>query len=241
MLHKIIVSNSQENNQILEAEIIALELILAEKQLQQFAFEQFVRTSLNNQLLEIRRLDALFKAEKNAKKDKRLVQKKKGKNYVEPVGIKIVSKKKIEFDSIENNEELKKIYKETIKLVHPDKFSGNEVDIRKATKITTELIAIYKSGDLASIKDFYEYIIFGNTLTLPETIIKSQKKETNQLDYLKKKKLKLLAEIDALENSAIYKLSLSVNDKEAFIGNLKTEFEERIVTLLKRTRKSKNS
>jgi hypothetical protein len=176
MPNQSISTKTNKANELLEDEIKAIQNLLTKKQLKQFEFEQFIRISLNSQLVEIRRLDAIYKAEKNAKKDKRLVQKKKGKNYVEPVGIKIVSKEKIEFDSIENNEELKKIYKETIKLVHPDKFSGNEDDIRKATKITSELIAIYKSGDLVSIKDFHEYIIFGNTLTLPETIIKSQKK-----------------------------------------------------------------
>lgn len=58
-----------------------------------FPFEQSLRNAIADLLVEKRELTILYKTQKKAKKEKRLEQKKKGKNYVVSTSLKVVEKK----------------------------------------------------------------------------------------------------------------------------------------------------
>lgn len=235
-MHTPKLSGQGENQIFVELEIKELELDLANKQQQILRFEQLVQSKLNTQLLEIRKLEQLYKAEKKAKKAKRSLQKNKGKEINLPIQPKMAN---ATIKTPESSDELKKLYKEAIQLVHPDKFMNDAEQVDKASEITTELISIYKSGDLKTLKDFHEYIIFGNPFQVAKEQDNNRLENIPKIDYLLKKRDKLAQELAELLNSDLYQILLSVTDETAFIDDLRIQFDERILTLLKRTRKSR--
>ncbi len=47
---------------------------------------------------------------------------------------------------------------------HPDKFSLDHEKIELATEVTTQLIELYKNGELKELQDFHLHIMSGNAL-----------------------------------------------------------------------------
>ena len=66
---------------LLLAEINRLQLEINETIKKTSVFENLLRTKIEDELIEEQELSLLYKQQKKAKKDKRLAQKKRGKNY----------------------------------------------------------------------------------------------------------------------------------------------------------------
>jgi hypothetical protein len=152
----------------LENEISKLENDLQQKENEVNFFESKIRKELFLQIQRIKYLTKLYKEQKNSKKVKRQEQKKKGKNYKEVIGIKKIksSKEKSNLLTTNEREQLKRLYREAVVQVHPDKFSKDDQQkSEQATAITSQLNEIYASGDLTVLKDFYEHIVSGNAMS----------------------------------------------------------------------------
>ena len=93
-------------------------------------------------IIESQELFILYKQIKKAKKAKRLEQKKRGKNYKESEGLQIISSKKKSIILPKEQIEKKRLYREAMLHVHPDKFFKNEEQTEIATDITRQLIEI---------------------------------------------------------------------------------------------------
>ena len=78
----------QQSDSKLEMEIAQLKHKLEQLTVKVNVFEATLRSHLSSEIIEIQELSVLYKAQKKAKKQKRLEQKKRGKNYVEPVSLK---------------------------------------------------------------------------------------------------------------------------------------------------------
>ncbi|SMO77683.1 hypothetical protein [Solitalea koreensis] len=226
----------------LEKEIAALEKELGQLEAALNGFESRIRVELQSQILRIRQLTFLYKQQKAAKKAKRTEQKKKGKNYKEPKGIvKLAKKEQNPKLSIGDKQELKRLYKEAIVHVHPDKFPGyNEEQTLRATNLTTELNALYKRGDLEELNSFHEHIISGNAMSHQSFQVESIVDKDAMLSFLLKKKNSLQQSLAETMQSELYKVFTSDKDLTAFIDELRSQFEQRIVQLEKRTKKGKN-
>jgi len=117
---------SKDNNQeqlLLKAKIELLQSQLDEIEQKTTAFEAVLRSNLENQLIEEQELTILYKKIQQAKKEKRLNQKKKGKNYKEIIGLKVIAESKVINTSEDEQKEKKRLYREAMLHVHPDKFS----------------------------------------------------------------------------------------------------------------------
>src|SRR4030066_1470 len=104
------------------------------------------------------------------KKEKRFAQKKKGKNFKNLDGLKVIAKSNTNIASEDDQKEKKRLYREAMLFVHPDKFSMHDEKIDLATEVTTKLIQIYQTGNLAELQIFHTHIFSGNAMMhFPET------------------------------------------------------------------------
>jgi hypothetical protein len=223
----------------LEKEITFLEAELRELESNLNSFQSKIRSALTTQITRIRILTDLYKAQKQAKKLKRLEQKKRGKNYKEPVGLKVnhASFTAQKLVSATDRQELKRLFKEAVVQVHPDKLIDADEDLNKrATDVTAKLNEVYQSGDLEEMNRLHEFIISGNALTYVPDDATSIKDIPAMIQFLQDKKrnlLQLIAEIKSLE---LYQLWADGKDSATIIAELELAFEQRIMVMEKRTK-----
>lgn len=235
MSKKSLPTPDDTNQKKLAEQIQLLQEELKEIQKKTRAFEVLVRSSVSDLIVEAQELFVLYKQIKKAKKAKRLAQKKKGKNYKEPKGIQIVSKKKSPISS-EDQKEKKRLYREAMLHVHPDKFSMSEEESDIATEITLRLIEIYKTESLEVLEAYHAHIFKGNTpITLDDTAFKV--KVVSKVNYLEQETERLEKELDLAKNHHLYKVLIEYENPLSFVDELKDYYEDRIFKLKKRTRK----
>jgi hypothetical protein len=129
------------------------------------SFETTIRLKLNDLISRLVSLNGKMKEKQQLKKAKRLEQKKRGKNYKEPLQLISTKGNKpiISENGNQEKQEFKRLYKEAIVQVHPDKIDhgGQQDEILRAHELTTQLNGIYKNGDLEQLLTFYQNNILG--------------------------------------------------------------------------------
>lgn len=226
----------------LENEIAALEKELQKVEQELNVFTTQIRSHLHLQITRVKELTELYKKQKAAKKAKRLEQKKRGKNYREPSGLNTINteKKDVSKTSLDEQQELKRLYKEAILHVHPDKFANeDEAKNEKATALTAQLNSIYDSGDLDELKGFHLHIISGNAMSHFPYQAQTTTDPKALLIYLRKKKEELAQVLQETKDSELYKVLTSYPDTRTFIDEVRLYYEQRISKLEKRTRKGR--
>jgi hypothetical protein len=203
-----------------------------------YAFETLVRSRLADELIEEQELRILYKKRQQAKKEKRREQKKRGKNYKEPIGIKRIIKAKENTSNPEEQKEKKRLYREAMLHVHPDKFSMEEEKIDLATEVTSKLIEIYNAGNLQELQRYYAHIFSGNALNLQIDVEPMGTKAIPQDLYLKKEKEQLEELLLAAKNKHTYKVLTEYPDPLVFVDELRIYYADKIAKLRKRTRKA---
>lgn len=232
--------NTIQEQLSLKAQIQALneELRLIEQETQ--AFEAKLRTILVDMIIEEQELSDLYRRMQKAKKEKRLEQKKRGKNYKEPKGIRQISQKDNPAPSSkEEIKELKRLYREAMLHVHPDKFSMNEDKIDLATEITSKLIEIYNSENLEELQLFHSHIFSGNALQQPLDSIPKVLNSLPEELYLVRQKEKLEQKLAQAKNRPTYRVLKDYKHPMHFAEELKAYYSDRLFKLRKRTRKAK--
>lgn len=232
------ISNDNEQEQLLlKAKINLLQHELNEIEQKTSVFEAILRSHLTNQLIEEQELTVLYKKLQKAKKEKRLAQKQKGKNFKEVAGLKVIINTK-DSTTTEDQKEKKRLYREAMLYVHPDKFSMNERGIDLATEITTKLIEIYQTGSLDELQTYHTHIFTGNALiqfVKPSSIYINTTVKDN---FLQKKLEQLKKQLENAKAEHIYKVLTEYENPLTFIDELKEYYTDRIFKLNKRTRKA---
>lgn len=227
---------SHIDNKKLEKQIQLLQMELQEIEKETHAFETLLRTHLSDLIIEAQELYVLYKAIKKKKKEKRLTQKKRGKNYQEPVGLVATNKPIEKLVTTEEQKEKKRLYREAMLHVHPDKFfmKENETDI--ATELTAKLIEIYKNDSLEALQAFHAHIFEGNTAIILSESAANVIVTTTE-NYLQQEKNRLELAINLAKNDQLYKVFTEYENPLTFVNELKNYYENRILKLKTRTRK----
>lgn len=234
-IEKLPSRDNAKQDKLLE-QIQRLKKELEEVEVKIHEFEGLLRSQLSDLIVEAQELHALEKQLKKAKKEARLAQKKRGKNYVEPKGLQPLAPKKENTTSPEDQQEKKRLYREAMLHVHPDKFSLNEHDTEIATEITSRLIEIYKTGSLQTLQAYHAHIFNGNTeISLSAAAAEVQVLAT--ADFLQLEMDRLLAALEKAKNNHLYKVTIEYTNPLTFADELKEYYEDRISKLKKRTRK----
>ncbi len=232
---KILTTVSDNGN----TELLRLRIKTIEGELNQIlqktlAFETVLRTKLANELIEIQELTVLYKQQKKDKKLKRLAQKKRGKNYVEPIGL-VANPKSLKPEMpVESAREMKRLYREAMLYVHPDKFSLQDDQLDIATEVTTKLIEIYKSGDLEQLKLYHGHIFSGNAIEIVGAKFKTEHLADDL--YLKNELIKVEQQLQKAKEKYTYKVLTEYADPMTFILELREFYTDKISKLKKRTR-----
>ncbi|MGB0915910.1 MAG: hypothetical protein ACPGVI_07540 [Crocinitomicaceae bacterium] len=219
----------------LKTRIAQLEKELDEVLTKTRSFEAKLRIHIEDDIIQERELNAIYRKLRNAKKQKRLEQKRRGKNYKEPTSTLIPPKKELPKVELSNKQELKRLYKETMFLVHPDKYSLNEDMGEKATEATANLIDIYKSGDLAKMRLFHQHVVSGNAIE--DNSIKADEQEPDA--YLESEIERLTEALFQAKHKRTYKVLTTYDNPESYVEELKAFYADRIAKLIKRTRKAR--
>jgi len=196
-------------------------------------FESKLAAGITDYIVEEQELTLLYKQQKKAKRDQRNEQKKRGKNYRSPVETLPIAPKAPTLH-VGEQQEKKRLYREAMLFVHPDKFSLQMDKLDLATEITTKLIEIYRSGDLKTMRAFHAHIFNGNTLLVP--LLQSERISLSDLDYLVLERDKLKKELELAKNKHTYKVLTTYEDPMVFCEELKAYYQDRIYKLKKRTR-----
>src|SRR5690606_30630535 len=197
-------------------------------------FEALLTSSLENDIIEEQELTLLYKQQKKTKKDQRNEQKKRGKNYRPPVDTLPVIIKSPPPRNIGEQQEKKRLYRETMLFVHPDKFSMQPDKLDLATEITGRLIEIYRSGDLETLQAYHAHIFNGNTLLAP--LARPEGTKGSGIDYLRLEWKRLRKELEFAKNKHTYKVLTTYEDPMLFLEELRSYYKDRILKLKKRTR-----
>lgn len=224
------------NQEELQGQIQILQQELERIQNETLAFETLLRSHLSDLIVEAQELFVLYKQIKKAKKAKRVAQKKRGKNYKESEELQILPKHKKSVISPEHEKEKRRLYREAMLYVHPDKFYLSEKETDTATEVTSRLIEIYKTESLETLQAYHVHIFKGNThLMLDDTASKIA--ISSKDNYLHLEKERLEKDIDLAKNDHLYKVVTEYENPLTFVEELKGYYEDRIFKLKKRTRK----
>lgn len=204
-------------------------------------FENTLRQKLGLLISRLVSLNGKMKEKQQLKKAKRLEQKKRGKNYKEPVQVLSPkpAKKFTPESSEDEKQELRRLYKEAIVQVHPDKLgpSDEEDAVKTATDLTAQLNSIYKNGDLEQLLDFYQDKILGNSTEENSKTELPLVDSKIRLTALKTKKENLTKKLQGLQSNYLYHVLKTYDNPAAFTDELEAQFREKIIKLEKRTRK----
>jgi hypothetical protein len=216
---------------VVKAEIEKVKLELNE-------FEVILRNFVLDDMIEEQELATKYRNFQKAKKAKRQAQKRKGKNYKEPTGIVKTKPSPIQNEPDEQKALRKKLYRETMLLVHPDRVGGDERYKETATEVTSKLVEIYNSGDLDELQLFCAHI--------------EQEQVSRELDFIELKddidassayyenelqKYEML--LQELRSKHTYEVLTTYERPIDFAQELKDYYKDRIEKLKKRTRKVK--
>ena len=206
----------------LEKEIARLEKELQVAETDVNAFTNQIRSQLFPQIKRIQELVALYKSQKQAKKAKRQEQKKKGKNYQPPQRIKPTKTARENGSKTQDSEaqalDRKRLFKEAIVQVHPDKFATEDAGIsERAHELTRQLQELYETGDLQELKGFHEHILSGNAMAHVPYQPSSLKDPAAMLTFLQQKREELSKNLEELKTSELYHVLQTYENPLTFI------------------------
>jgi HPt (histidine-containing phosphotransfer) domain-containing protein len=222
------LSNQQ---QALEQKASALKSELDRLQREIRQWEQLVWDRLHPQIKLVQELKATIKAKKTVKKQKRLDQKRKGKNF-DP-NMPVPAPRKPQSKKAETGEEIKQLFRSSLKLVHPDRQEqDNEGALATAHSLTSRLNTLYAIQDLDGLREFYETLSQHAIQDVP----RSNPGNSNRQTLLHVEITALQKEIEACKQSYFYQVMQEKQDVETWIAELRAYFEERIPVLQKRAK-----
>jgi hypothetical protein len=232
-----IKNDSEQEQLLLKAKINLLQQELNDIAQKITAFEAILRSHLTNEIIEEQELTVLYKKVQLAKKEKCHAQKKKGGNFKEVEGLKVIAKNSTKNNSEADQKEKKRLYREAMLFVHPDKFSIHDEKIDLATEVTTKLIEIYQSGNLDELQIFHTHIFSGNAMM--QFLLNSEKNPNTKEDsYMQNELIKLEKQLQAAKTKHTYKVLTEYENPLTFIEELQEYYNDRIFKLKKRTRKA---
>lgn len=200
-------------------------------------FETLLYRHLGDQIVEVQELTVLYKELKRAKKQKRQLQKQRGKNYTSPTSLKVVEEITPKTTTNDDSQEKKRLYREAMFHVHPDKFSLDATETELATEVTTKLIQIYKEGDLKALQAYHAHIFSDTSLTSLAGNANVQLQADSQAHLLSEIET-VREQLYQIKDKSTYIVLMTYENPYTFVDELKLYYTDRIAKLKKRTRKA---
>lgn len=233
---KDIISDASARCESLKFDIRLREAELASILQRIATIETLLRSHLINEIIEEQELSVLYKQKQRTKKESRLEQKRRGKNYKEPTLPKRLQSLQ-PASSHDDTALRKRLYREAMVQVHPDKYANHADTVNIASEVTVRLIDLYRNGTLSELQDYYSYIMSGTAL-VPHKLKISDDHETHDPEaYLKSEISRIDKMIAETKERHLYKVLEQYPDPMVYLSELKLFYQDRIAKLRKRTRK----
>jgi hypothetical protein len=198
--------------------------------------EQYIQLHAGELILEKIRLETLIAGRKAQK-----VKKKVFENEFESKKSEFENFKKVFENNQANNaeinqkakekkgEEIKQLYRELAKKIHPDKFAQDADLYKRATELMAEINMAYENNDFDAMIHLRDMI--GNGAFENLEMWKSTWSSTyleKSLVFWQEKKRALLQALEKLQNQTIYDIFIEKVGLDAYVAQLKTELESDI-------------
>lgn len=234
-------SHNEESIRSLEKQIASLQEQLSIADSQVRTLKTQIQARYHNEIRRINELYSLYKNQKRLKKEKRTEQKKRGKNYKEPIGLKTGAPEKpaISTSTQTSSHELKKLYREAVLQVHPDKYVNHSDQVSKRSlELTIHLIDLYQSGNLNKLKQIHHHIMSGNAMAVSnDTAATATAPDPAAMkEYLLNRISTLTDKLTEVKSSCFYNVLSTCDNPAEFIDNMDAQFHIRIKQLERRTR-----
>lgn len=239
-----------EQSKQLKEDIRLLQLELDRIESMTDVFGTKIRTLFANEIVEEQELSILYREMQREKRDKRRAIRNKQRG-IKSVDTCLSSPKDTAESSSEasvpsvkrssDGKEVKRLYREAMLKVHPDRFAHEEELEDKAAEVTRQLIEIYQSNDLHKLKDYHAYIMSGHAILDNKLhgCNKSEHGSVKGLSYLKKTKQTLEDELNKMKSEQLYIVLTTYSDPMTFMDEIRLYFDDRLMKLRKRTRKAR--
>ena len=126
---------------------------------------------------------------------------------------------------------MKRIYRESMLLVHPDKFSTTNLEQDLATELTAQLVNIYQNGTIEELTAFHSQLTSSKNPSAS-----TLKKDNNLQEALKLQLDQLSKELINLKSEHLFNVLKTYSNPLSFIEELKEYYLDRIKKLKRRTR-----
>lgn len=208
-------------------------------------FEAQLYAQISDLIIEEQELTLVYKQMQRDKKEKRRAQKLKGKkakgsdllrsNTIEP---SIEVAKPLDTAEVADIKKTRKrLYREAMQVVHPDKFSINDSSADLATELTAKLVEIFHSGDLEKLQLFHGHIMSGLAFKGGPLGNVNSTNFAKTASYYKNEIARLMGDIALAKKVHTYIVLTTYSNPMSFVVELKEYYMDRIGKLMKRTRK----
>lgn len=229
---------SNEQQLLLKLRLEQLQKELDEIEFKTHEFEATLRAHLTNEIVEEQELTVLYKQQKAAKKEKRLAQQKNRKGKAQSTDLSPITKLTDNVDLEVETKLRKKLYREAMLQVHPDKFSMQEDKQDLASEMTVRLIELYSTGSIEDLQAYHQHIFSGHTIEVKD----KKKLLENQEDNYWQDQIKRMENlIEAAKARHTYVVLSTYDNPMRFLQELQDYYEDRLFKLRKRTRTKENS
>ncbi len=232
-----VLSAASERTETLKAEIRQREAELASILQRIAVMETLLRTHLINEIIEEQELSVLYKQKQRAKKESRQEQKRKGKNFKETTLPQRAKNPQTQPSGIDETELRKRLYREAMVQVHPDKYANHGDTVNIASEATVRLIDLYRNGTLAELQDYCAYIMSGMALNLPRNMNNNTTAAPDPEAYLRAEIARIGKLIEEAKARHLYKVLEHYPDPMVYLSELQLFYLDRLAKLRKRTRK----
>lgn len=232
-----LLSAAQDRTDTLKSEIRQLEAELAVILQRCSALETLLRTHLINEIIEEQELSVLYKQKQRAKKENRQEQKRKGKNFKEHSLPQRPKNIPPHIAEAEEPELRKRLYREAMVQVHPDKYANHADTVNLASEATVRLIELYRNGTLTDLRNYCAYIMSGMALNQPPSANAPGHRTPDPEAFLRAEAARITKLIAEAKNRHIYKVLEHYSDPMVYLAELHAFYQDRLAKLRKRTKK----
>ena len=119
--------------------------------------------------------------------------------------------------------EIKKKYRKTSKLCHPDVVSEDQKEL--ADKLFAQLNAAYERNDLQRVKEILENLETGNFFVNKSDAINEKQLMKTEIEKLRIRINELVQQVQSIKESEAYKTICSIADWDAYFKEIKEKLE----------------
>lgn len=226
------LENLRREIMLLELEITELEAQISELESKLNKYEAILRASLSDLLLEQLRLQQEL-AQIRAKITMKRVYEEEAKEWqarYEETKSSLNEDKKVKTEDLSSADfaEMKKMYREAIFAIHPDKFHDDADKYAAATEYSQQLIDAFKSSDYTKVKEIWERVKNGWIFDSDILVSDNWEVLSRYLDKQRQKHAALVIKLSELQGNEVLLASENYTNFDDYVDICRIQLQNNI-------------